>query len=164
MSKFGAISPRVGVVRLDDVAGQVPSVDAFSVAALDVNGVPVTFELRFAQKWGGRGWQRQLACQVCGGPARVLEVRDGEAACGRCSPRTTEHHRHKNMASWRGENAIADQLVRGVLKGPGPASVPVLRAKGRRLSRAAMRRAGAALEKARRTLQAVDELSRRSKA
>jgi hypothetical protein len=118
MTRFGAnaASLRVGEIRLEDIVHQVGEARQFVVHVLDRAGVALQIHLRITEKWGG-SWQRQLQCPQCNRPARVLAVHEGSAVCGRCAPRRTAHHRHKNSRAWRHEGALADEVARAALRG-----------------------------------------------
>lgn len=163
MVSFGAavVSFRPGEIRLEDIRQQVRDLNVVAVTALDAAGVTVNLQVRFTDKWGATGWQTQLQCAACGGPARVLRVANGRGACGRCSPRSTEHHKRKNLSAWQGQDAIANAIVRSLLKSTSPTLPASIEADAARLGRTRLARASAALENAMRTTQAADAHQRR---
>lgn len=155
---FGAdaVSPAVGRVRLEDMLAQVRGSTEFIVVALDQQGVIAHLQLRFADSWGATSWRRQLECPFCLRPARVLQVRDGVAACGRCMPRVTAHHRQKNTTSWAREGLHFDQLMQQVY-GPRRKRAPSLKSLTRRIELAVQSNAKSAWDAARTALRATDE-------
>ena len=158
MVNFGAavVSYRPGQIRLEDIRQQVRDLNVVVVTALDGAGARVNLQVRFTDKWAATGWQTQLQCAACGCPARVLRVTNGSGACGRCSPRSTEHHNRKNLSGWRGQDAIANAIVRGLLKSTSATIPASVGADAARLDRTRLARASAALENAMRTIQAAD--------
>lgn len=158
---FGAvaISPRLGEIRLAEVASQVGDVEEFEVLVLDEMGCAQRLMVRLTAKWAATSWQKALQCHVCSSPARVLRVLGGAALCGRCLPRPTEHHRHKNNTAWSTEGALADQIIRGALD--TSLSRPT-RSRQKRLARQLKRntlsRASALMGQAEALLRAVDNL------
>jgi ribosomal protein S27AE len=122
---------------------------------LDEAGVEGQVHLGFTEKWGG-SWQRQLQCPRCSRPARVLAVHDGVAACGRCTPRQTAHHKHKNSRAWREEGSLADEIVRTVLRGASSAGSSSVKRLANRLKARSAARCAVAHEGATRLIRAVD--------
>ncbi len=117
---FGAVaySFRPNEIRLDEVAHQVPDTDQFEVVTLDEWGNEQRVIVGFGQKWGARGWRRELQCNACTSTARVLHVVQGHAVCRKCFPLTTSHHLHKNSKAWQRHGAMVDKFLRSLLK-PG---------------------------------------------
>lgn len=150
-----AVSFRVGEIRLADVRPQLGEIGQFIVRVLDNVGIERQVHLRFTEKWGG-SWQRQLECPRCGGPARVLAVHDGAAACGRCRSRRTGHHRHKNSRAWREEGSLADQITRAALRGTSSAGRSSTKRLVQRLKDRSIASSAVAHDSATRLIRAVD--------
>jgi len=159
MTSFGAVATcvRVGEIRYEDVAQQVGGADLVTVRVLDHAGIERQVQLHFIEKWGGGGsWQRQLQCPRCSRPARVLAVHGGQAACGRCSPRRTAHHRHKNSRAWREEGSLADELARTVLRGNSSAGRSSMKRLADRLREGSTARSALVHEQAMRLIRTID--------
>lgn len=116
--RFGAsaISSRVGQVRLDEVLLQVGNGDEVNVQVLDAAGRSSFVAVKYTRKWGGSSWRRELQCQSCLGPARVLQLLNGLCVCRKCHALPTAHHIHKNSSAWASEDGIADAIVRLMMK------------------------------------------------
>ncbi len=157
MTSFGAVATsfRIGEIRFEDVVRQVSDAEQVAVNVLDRRGLERQVHLRFTEKWGG-SWQRLLECPLCRRPARVLAVHDDSAACGRCRPRATAHHRHKNALAWRQEGALADEISRTVLRGTSTRGSSSTKGLARRLKKRTLAQSTQVHDEALRLIRAVD--------
>jgi len=156
MRSFGAvaISFRVGQIHWADVASQVGEAERFVVHVVDITGVEHEILLEAASKWCG-GWSRQLRCPVCGNPARVLSLAGDTTGCGRCLPRSTKHHTHKNSRAWCDEGVLVDRVLRALLRKRGAVTATSTRL-ARRATTRTLARAAAASELASSFTDAID--------
>src|SRR5688572_5640089 len=123
MKTLGAVlSLKLGEIHLRDLLRQTSlnAADAWqpvTVLAMGSDGVPARVDLLTAMKWSTRGWELQLAGTACGQPSRVLRQRGEVYRCGRCTPRSTAHHRFKNCGYWRDGGkttaSVVDELTSG---------------------------------------------------
>lgn len=157
MGSFGAVAISFRVAQIDwaEVASQIGAAEQFVVHVVDTAGVEQELPLEVARKWCG-GWSRQLRCPVCGDPARVLSLAGNTAGCGRCLPRSTKHHTHKNSRAWRDEGALVDRLLRTLLRKRGAAPAANARL-ARRAAARALARAATASELASSFTDAIDK-------
>jgi hypothetical protein len=120
MRSFGAIavSFRVAQVHWADIAPQIGVAEQVLVRVLDESGCTQEIQLEVTEGWSG-GWGRLFQCPTCRDPARVLSIASSTALCGRCLPRRTKHHAHKNSRAWRDGGDMHDRLIRAVLRKPG---------------------------------------------
>ena len=112
------VSPRVGEVRLADIASQVCTEGPIDVLVLDAVGIRHHVIVEYTAKWAATSWRKELQCHCCLGPARVLQLVNGLCVCRKCLPMPTAHHVHKNAAHWANEGGIADAIVRLTMKPP----------------------------------------------
>lgn len=117
MRSFGAIavSFRVAQVHWADIAPQIGVAEQVLVRVLDESGCTLEIQLEVTEGWSG-GWGRLFQCPTCRDPARVLSIASSTALCGRCLPRRTKHHAHKNSRAWRYEGVIGDRFIRAVIR------------------------------------------------
>jgi hypothetical protein len=120
------ISPRIGELRLDDVAPSVRSrlgvADELLVTVRSTTGAILVARVGLTTKTAGLRQHLELACLRCGRPARVLRVGpDDRLACQRCCPRLTARQRERTTAYWcRFDGERTDRLVRLALRKGAP--------------------------------------------
>jgi len=152
---------RVNEIRLDELLAEAGDAEEFDVLVLDESGNESCVRLKYTEKFGATSWRKELQCQRCGGPARVLRIAHGLARCRQCFPVPTQHHRHKNATHWKEEGALADSIVRSISK--SESTKKVRRARQRlaaRLTRNALSNASRVIEQATRFVYMVDNLPR----
>lgn len=154
-----AISPRVGEVRLADIASQARDKDEVDVLVLDRAGAQHHVIVNYTTKWGATSWRKELQCHCCLGPARVLQLVNGLCLCRKCAPLPTPHHIHKNAAAWANEDGIADAIIRLTLKQPTNARRHRKRRLVARLTENTLANASNVLANAQALIVAIDNLS-----
>lgn len=119
MHRLEARSIRVGEIRLEDIQAQTEPARGrvLEVLALSAHRIPVTIPLGFAEKWGARSWQLQLACPRCASPCRRLRDSGDGFCCTRCHPCLSQQQRLKNTKFWSTAGRTTAAVVRAVTDG-----------------------------------------------
>lgn len=163
-----ALSVRPGEIHLADLRRQIsaddPDIGSIAVLALQRDGAPQELELRFTTKWSTRGWEKQLACPICGEPSRVLREHDGNFCCARCAPRSSAHHRLKNNRYWRDGGKTTAAIVRELMPGSRSGASPLLHELAISLMAETIERAEAVIPPALAALEYTNQIKPREQA